>query len=176
MRTQNLFQNIGLAFMASGLLSLTAPASAQAQAQAQVVYDGYCYQKKSEAKTSGAVVGAVAGAVIGSEVAGRGDRTAGAAAGAAAGAVLGAEAGAGSVNCSGGHYYVYTEGYVPPPPPPPGYTVVYYTARPVGVVYQPVFVTPRPVYRPVYIAPVGPGYRASYRKGYYDGRHPMHAY
>lgn len=151
------------AMAAVGILAAFIPGVANAHERAE--YDGYCYQKKSEAAADGATAGAIAGAVIGSQVADRGDRGAGAAVGAVAGAAAGAEAGRHSVKCYEGAYYVFYDGYAPPPPPPPGYTVVFYSSRPPGLVY-----------RPIYVAPRGVGYRAGYRRGYYEGRHPYHAF
>ncbi|MGZ3299280.1 MAG: glycine zipper 2TM domain-containing protein [Asticcacaulis sp.] len=93
-------------------------------------FDGYCYQRKDEAQANGAVIGAVAGGLIGNSVSNRWDRSGSTIAGAILGAILGSGVGRSSVECYGGRYYAYEDGYYAPPPPPEGYTVVYYERRP----------------------------------------------
>lgn len=110
---------LGLAFV----VSLPSVASAQR-------YDGYCYQKKSNATATGAILGAVVGGVIGNEASNRWDRGGNTVAGAAVGAAVGGMAGNASVSCHEDRYYSYDAGYYDPPPPPRGYVTVYYNQRP----------------------------------------------
>jgi len=113
---------IGLGFAAA----LSVPSLASAQD-----YDGYCYQRKSNATATGAVIGAIAGAAIGNGSSHRYDRGGNTVAGAAIGAIVGGAAGNASVDCYEGRYYSYERsGYYAPPPPPQGYSVVYYSSRP----------------------------------------------
>jgi hypothetical protein len=102
-------------------------------------FDGYCYERKDDAEASGLVIGAIAGALIGNSVSNRHDRGAGTVAGAIIGGAIGSSAGRSSVECYGGRYYAYDEGYYAPPPPPEGYTVVYYYQRPSSVYYERVY-------------------------------------
>jgi hypothetical protein len=102
-------------------------------------YDGYCYERKDDAEASGTIIGAIAGALIGNGISNHRDKGAGTVAGAIIGGAIGSSAGRSSVECYGGRYYAYDEGYYAPPPPPDGYTVVYYYDRPSTVYYQQVY-------------------------------------
>ncbi len=106
-------------------------------------YDGYCYERKAQASTSGAILGAVAGGLIGNGASNRWDRGGNTVAGAAIGAVLGASVGKNSVSCYGGDYYAYDSGYYAPPPPPEGYTTVYFYDRPAYGYYEHIYAGPR---------------------------------
>ncbi len=92
-------------------------------------YDGYCYQKQGDAKTTGTVVGAVAGGVIGSQVS-KNERGLGTVAGAVIGGAIGRNIGKDSVKCYNGEYYSYQSSRYDPAPPPDGYQTVYYRSRP----------------------------------------------
>ncbi|HVZ29801.1 MAG TPA: glycine zipper 2TM domain-containing protein [Asticcacaulis sp.] len=102
-------------------------------------YDGYCYERKADAEASGTIIGTIAGALIGNGVSNHRDKGAGTVAGAIIGGAIGSSAGRSSVECYGGRYYAYDEGYYAPPPPPEGYTVVYYYNRPAPVYYERVY-------------------------------------
>jgi len=119
-------------------------------------YDGYCYERKDQAQASGTIIGAVAGGLLGNSVSNRWNRGSSTVAGALLGAVVGNSIGRSSVECYGGRYYAYTDGYYAPPPPPDGYTVVYYERRPPVEYYSDVVVVGGPAYyygRPHYYRP-----------------------
>ncbi len=121
-------------------------------------YDGYCYQRKDQARATGTILGALAGAVIGNSVSRHYDSGFNTIAGAAVGASIGTTVGNSSVTCYGGQYYAYDEGYYAPPPPPAGYDVVYYESRPPVQYYERVY-----TYREYYPRRVyGRGYYRSY--------------
>ena len=92
-------------------------------------YDGYCYQKQGDAKTTGTVVGAVAGGAIGSQGS-KNERGLGTVAGAVIGGVIGRNIGKDSVKCYNGEYYSYQSSRYDPAPAPDGYQTVYYRSRP----------------------------------------------
>jgi|GEM_PF-2841260 len=148
---------LGLAF----IVSLPAAASAQG-------YDGYCYQKKSNATATGAILGAVVGGVIGNESSHRYDRGGNTVAGAAVGAAVGGLAGNASVSCYEDRYYSYDAGYYAPPPPPRGYVTVYYNQRP-SYGYRSVY---RERYYGRYAPPVVHHYYNNGRRDHYDHRRP----
>ncbi len=121
----------------TALIALTAAlCAAPAVVHAQDRYDGYCYMRKHEARTNGAVVGAVAGGVLGGTVANTHNKGVGTVLGAAVGAAVGSNIGADSVKCYNGEYYSFERGNYAPPPPPEGYETVYYHARPDGTYYS----------------------------------------
>lgn len=121
-------------------------------------YDGYCYQRKDQARATGTILGAIAGAALGNSVSRHYDRGFNTIAGAAVGASIGTTVGNSSVTCYGGQYYAYDEGYYAPPPPPEGYDVVYYESRPPVQYYERVY-----SYREYYPRRVyGRGYYRSY--------------
>ncbi len=103
-------------------------------------YDGFCYERKDQAQANGAILGAVAGGFLGNSVSHRWDRSGPTIAGAILGAVVGSNIGRSSVECYGGRYYAYSDGYYAPPPPPEGYSVVYYERRPPVEYYSDVVV------------------------------------
>ncbi|MDC7674855.1 glycine zipper 2TM domain-containing protein [Asticcacaulis machinosus] len=116
--------------VALGLGLFVAPSIAQAQN-----YDGYCYQKNSNARTKGTVIGAVAGAAVGSGVAAKGAKTEGGILGAIVGGAIGNKIAkdqkeTARANCLNSRYYVYDRGYYEPDSPPDGYRTVYFTERP----------------------------------------------
>ncbi len=127
-------------------------------------YDGYCYERKDNARATGTILGALAGAALGNSVSRHYDRGFNTIAGAAVGAAVGNSVGDSSVTCYGGRYYAYDQGYYAPPAPPEGYEVVYYEQRPPVQYYERVY-----TYRDYYPAPV---YRYH---GYYGGR-PHYGY
>ncbi len=114
-------------------------------------YDGYCYERKDQARATGTILGAVIGAAVGNGASRRYDRGFNTVAGAMVGAAIGNAAGDSSVTCYGGQYYAYDEGYYAPPPPPEGYEVVYFESRPPVEYYERVYTYreyyPRTVYR-----------------------------
>ncbi len=120
-------------------------------------YDGYCYERRNQATTTGTILGAIAGGLIGNSVSRYYDRGGNTIAGAAVGAAIGNSAGRSSVTCEGGRYYAYDEGYYAPPPPPEGYTVVYYEQRPPVEYYERVY-----TYRDYYPGPVYHRYYGGY--------------
>jgi hypothetical protein len=127
--SNNKSASIAAAVLGFGLL-MGAPLAAQAQN-----YDGYCYQKSSNARTKGTVIGAVAGAAVGSGVAGKGAKTEGGILGAIVGGAIGNQIGkehkeTSRANCLNSRYYIYDRGYYDPPSPPNGYRTVYFTDRP----------------------------------------------
>ena len=105
--------------LAGAALALLAGAPLAAHAQ-DTNYNGYCYAKKSDAKTTGTIVGAVIG-------------------GAVIGGAIGRSAGANSVKCYNGEYYSYKSGYYTPGPAPDGYDVVYYQQQPDSSAYNTVY-------------------------------------
>jgi len=117
-------------------------------------FDGYCYERKDQARTTGTLLGAVIGAAVGNGASRYYDRGSNTIAGAMVGAMIGNTVGNSSVTCYGGRYYAYDEGYYAPPPPPEGYTVVYYETRPPVTYYERVYTYreyyPRTVYRERY--------------------------
>lgn len=130
-------------------------------------YDGYCYERRDDAEASGTIIGAIAGALIGNGVSNHRDKGAGTVAGAIIGGAIGSSAGRSSVECYGGRYYSYDQGYyAPPPPPEDGYTVVYYQQRPSVVYYDQVY-----RYGDVYAEYGRPRYSTRYYgppRGYYS--------
>ncbi len=124
---------------AAAVAALTLAAGA-ASAQ-DTRYDGYCYVKQNDAKTTGTVVGALAGAAIGSQVS-KHERGLGAVGGAVAGGLIGRQIGKSSVKCYNGEYYSYNTGQYSPAPPPEGYSTVYYEQRPDQGAYSTVYYDP----------------------------------
>jgi hypothetical protein len=91
--------------------------------------DGYCYQRKASARTSGTIFGAIAGGLIGNGLSNRWDRGGNTLGGAMIGGMMGRSLGDDSVQCYQETYYSY-DGYYAPPAPPRGYVTVYFTSRP----------------------------------------------
>ena len=119
------------------LAALTVAAfAAPAVVHAQDRYDGYCYMRKSDARTNGAIVGAVAGGAIGGSVANTHNKGVGTVLGAAVGAAVGANVGSDSVKCYHGEYHSFDRGSYAPPAAPQGYETVYYHARPDQTYYS----------------------------------------
>lgn len=104
-------------------------------------YDGYCYVKQNDAKTTGTVIGALAGAAIGSQVS-KHERGLGAVGGAVVGGAVGRQIGKSSVKCLNGEYYSYNTGQYTPAPAPDGYAPVYYEQRPDTSAYSTVYYDP----------------------------------
>ncbi len=132
-------------------------------------YDGYCYVKQNDAKTTGTVLGAIAGAAIGSQVS-KHERGLGAVGGAVVGGAVGRQIGKSSVKCYNGEYYSYNTGQYTPAPAPDGYTPVYYEQRPDTGAYSTVYYDPdrrstSPSDRYAYRA----GYNNGYSNGYNNG-------
>ncbi len=129
-------------------------------------YDGYCYAKKSDAKTTGTIVGAVLGGALGSQIS-KNERGLGTVGGAVVGGALGRSIGSNSVKCMNGEYYSYQTGYYTPPAAPDGYDVVYYKTRPDASTYSTVYydrdrhTTPQYAYNQ--------GYNNGYNNGYSTG-------
>lgn len=119
-----------------------APTAASAQPYSR--YDGYCYEKREDAKAQGAAFGAVAGAVLGSNVSGHGSKTGGSAVGAILGALVGSQIASSENTCYGGDYYSFDNGYYEPPRAPFGYETVFFAMRPSFV--RPHYVMRGPVY------------------------------
>ncbi len=126
-----------LAAAAASVLMLGAPVAALAQNTSES-YDGYCYAKKNNAKTTGTVVGAVAGGALGSQVS-KNERGLGAIVGAVAGGALGRTIASSTVKCLNGEYYSYQTSSYTPEVPPEGYNVVYYKQRPSTNAYSVVY-------------------------------------
>jgi len=152
---------------AAAIAALTLAAGA-ANAQ-DTRYDGYCYVKQNDAKTTGTVVGALAGAAIGSQVS-KHERGLGAVGGAVAGGLIGRQIGKSSVKCYNGEYYSYNTGQYTPAPAPDGYVPVYYEQRPDTSAYNTVYYDPdrrstSPSDRYAYRA----GYDNGYNNGYANG-------
>jgi hypothetical protein len=123
---------LGLA-LTSGL-----PTAAQAQYDNKA-YDGYCYARKDNAKTNGAVIGAVVGGLAGSQVS-KHERGLGTVGGAVLGGVVGSQIAKSSVKCYKGAYYAYRQGnYYAPPAAPDGYQVLYFRDRPQTGYYDNVY-------------------------------------
>lgn len=115
--------------------ALIAASSTNAYAQN---YDGYCYQKNDNTRTTGTVIGAIAGAVLGSNIAGHGNKTSATVTGAVVGGVAGSQIGGqikstNKAKCLGNNYYRYDSGYYEPPAPPAGYRVAFFNQRPRGI-------------------------------------------
>ncbi|MDV6331655.1 glycine zipper 2TM domain-containing protein [Asticcacaulis sp. 201] len=104
---------------------------------------GYCYQRKSSARTTGTIVGAVLGGVIGNGLSNRWDRGGNTIGGAMVGTMLGSAVGDNSVDCYEQAYYAYDDGYYAPPPPPRGYTTVFFSSEPVYGHYHRYYREPR---------------------------------
>jgi hypothetical protein len=92
--------------------------------------DGYCYQRKASARTSGTIFGAIAGGLIGNSLSNRWNRGGNTLGGAMIGGMMGRSLGDDSVQCFQDAYYSYDDGYYAPPEPPRGYVTVYFTSRP----------------------------------------------
>ncbi|ESQ94651.1 glycine zipper 2TM domain-containing protein [Asticcacaulis benevestitus] len=132
-------------FTAPSLLALAAvtlmPVAAHAQYDSKA-YDGYCYTRKSNAGTNGAVVGAVIGGLAGSQIS-KHERGLGTVGGAVLGGVIGNQVGKSSVKCYNGSYYAYRQGrYYSPPPAPEGYDIIYFRDRPQTGYYDNVYYDP----------------------------------
>lgn len=121
---------IALAVFATS--ALAAPAVVHAQDR----YDGYCYMRKHDARTNGAVIGAVAGGALGGTVSDTHHKGVGTVLGAAVGAAVGANVGSDSVKCYNGEYHSFERGAYAPPTPPAGYEAVYYHSRPDTTYYS----------------------------------------
>jgi len=126
--------------LAAGLMA--APAVVHAQDR----YDGYCYMRKHDARTNGAVIGAVAGGALGGTVANTHNKGVGTVLGAAVGAAVGANVGADSVKCYNGEYHSFERSNYAPPPPPEGYETIYYHERPDETYYSRVEYQTAPAY------------------------------
>ena len=121
--------------------SLATPFAAHAQYDTRS-YDGYCYAKKDNAGTNGAVIGAVVGGLAGSQVS-KHERGLGTVGGAVLGGVIGNQVGKSSVKCYNGAYYAYRQGqYYSPPAAPDGYQVLYFRDRPQSGYYDTVYYDP----------------------------------
>lgn len=119
-------------------LTFGLPSVAQAQYDNKA-YDGYCYARKDNAKTNGAVIGAVVGGLAGSQIS-KNERGLGTVGGAVLGGVVGSQIGKSSVKCYNGAYYAYRQGqYYSPPPAPEGYQVLYFRDRPQSGYYDNVY-------------------------------------
>jgi hypothetical protein len=92
--------------------------------------DGYCYQRKAGARTTGTIVGAIAGGLLGNSMSSRWNRGSNTLGGVMIGGMLGRSLGGDSVQCYQDAYYSYDDGYYAPPAPPRGYVTVYFTSRP----------------------------------------------
>ncbi len=124
-------------FLTLSLVALTAGIVALPVAvHAQDHYDGYCYMRKKEARTNGAIVGAVAGGALGGTVSDTKHKGVGTVLGAAVGAAVGANVGRDSVKCYNGEYHAFDRGSYAPPAPPEGYETVYYRSRPDTTYYS----------------------------------------
>ena len=118
--------------------TLATPFAAHAQYDTKN-YDGYCYARKDNAKTNGAVIGAVVGGLAGSQVS-KNERGLGTVGGAVLGGVVGSQIGKSSVKCYNGAYYAYRQGnYYAPPAAPEGYQVLYFRDRPQSGYYDNVY-------------------------------------
>jgi len=122
-------------------------------------YDGYCYMRRHNAGTTGAVVGALAGGAIGGTFANTHNKGVGTALGAIVGGVAGNAIGRSSVNCYNGDYYSYQDGYYQPGPAPDGYEAVYFHDRPDHAYYEHVYTSRVPKY----------GYGTAYGGDPYEG-------
>ncbi|MFT4089682.1 MAG: glycine zipper 2TM domain-containing protein [Asticcacaulis sp.] len=123
------------------LLISSAPALAQTTHHSGAAYDGYCYQKNSQARTKGTVIGAAGGAVLGNVVAGKGNKTEGTVLGGILGGIIGNQVAKNQQNknpnieCLYGRYYIFENGYYEPDAAPSGYTVTYFYQRPDNAAY-----------------------------------------
>ncbi|MDV6332689.1 glycine zipper 2TM domain-containing protein [Asticcacaulis sp. 201] len=127
--------------LALATVSLGLPMAAHAQYDTRA-YDGYCYTRKSDAGTNGAVLGAVIGGLAGSQVS-KHERGLGTVGGAVIGGVIGNQVGKSSVKCYNGAYYAYRPGrYYSPPPAPEGYDIIYFRDRPQTGYYDNVYYDP----------------------------------
>ena len=120
----------------AALVVLAGLMAAPVVVHAQDHYDGYCYMRKHDARTDGAVIGAVAGGALGGTVANTHNKGVGTVLGAAVGAAVGANIGADSVKCYNGEYHSFDRGAYNPPAPPEGYEAVYYHTRPDATYYS----------------------------------------
>ncbi len=128
--------------VAGAVAALTVAAGAPMAANAQnTQYDGYCYAKQGDAKTTGTVVGAIAGGLLGSQVS-KHERGLGTVGGAVVGGVVGRQIGKSSVKCYNGEYYSYQTGQYTPAEAPDGYQVVYYQNRPDSGAYSRTYYDP----------------------------------
>jgi uncharacterized membrane protein YeaQ/YmgE (transglycosylase-associated protein family) len=130
---------IAPSLVALGLaLTFGLPSVAQAQYDNKA-YDGYCYARRDNAKTNGAVIGAVVGGLAGSQIS-KNERGLGTVGGAVLGGVVGSQIGKSSVKCYNGAYYAYRQGqYYTPPAAPSGYQVLYFRDRPQSGYYDNVY-------------------------------------
>jgi uncharacterized membrane protein len=113
-----------------GLVVATLPGVASAQD---------CDQRRSDNRTSGAIVGAVAGGALGGATSGHRQKGLGTVAGALLGAALGSSVGGDNTRCYSDRY-AYDDG--PPPPPAPRYDDRYYDdppPPPPRVIYERVY-------------------------------------
>ncbi len=158
---------------AGAIAALTLAAGAPMAAQAQSTqYDGYCYAKQGDAKTTGTVVGAIAGGLLGSQIS-KNERGLGAVGGAVAGGAIGRQIGKSSVKCYNGEYYSYQTGQYTPAAAPDGYQVVYYNQRPDSSAYSRTYYDPdrrstSPSDRYAYNAGYNQGYNNGYNNGSYN--------
>jgi|GEM_PF-3608921 len=128
--------------LASGALLIGAsPALSQVTHPSGAAYDGYCYQKNSQARTKGTVIGVAGGAVLGNVIAGKGNKTEGTVLGGILGGIIGNQVAknrqnkAPDVECLYGRYYIFENGYYEPEPAPSGYTTTYFYQRPDNAAY-----------------------------------------
>ncbi len=124
------FVKLGLIALGAGVIALPAVSHADDR------FDGYCYMRKKEARTNGAIIGAVAGGALGGTVSDTKHKGVGTVLGAAAGAVVGANIGRDSVKCYNGEYHSFERGSYSAPTPPEGYETVYYRSRPDTTYYS----------------------------------------
>ena len=117
-------------------LLATAAIAAPAIVHAEDRFDGYCYMRKKDARTNGAIIGAVAGGALGGTVSNTKHKGVGTVLGAAVGAAVGANVGRDSVKCYNGEYHAFDRGSYTPATPPEGYETVYYRARPDSTYYS----------------------------------------
>lgn len=129
--------NIKPLLLAAGSLALMGSAPAMAQTHhSGAAYDGYCYQKNSQARTKGTVIGVAGGAVLGNVIAGKGNKTEGTVLGGLLGGIIGNQVAKNrqnnnqNVECLYGRYYIFENGYYEPDSPPAGYTTTYFYQRP----------------------------------------------
>lgn len=135
--------NLKPLLLAAGSLALlgVAPAMSQTTHHSGAAYDGYCYQKNSQARTKGTVIGVAGGAVLGNVIAGKGNKTEGTVLGGILGGIIGNQVAKNqqnknqNVDCLYGRYYIYENGYYDPEPAPSGYTTTYFYQRPDNAAY-----------------------------------------
>ena len=125
----------------ASLCLLAVATSAAAQDTDLRSYDGYCYVRSKQAKTTGTVIGVVTGGLIGSQIS-KNERGLGAVAGAAIGGVIGNKVARNGGKCWHDEYYSYQGHYYDPQPAPKGYTVVFYKDRPAPDLYKAVYYDP----------------------------------